>query len=410
MNKKNNMNKINSIIYLISIIFLGWSLQSCNPDKNPKEEIHGHDEHESEENILQLNERQVKALNLEFGSIKMRNISSIVKINGRLQVPPENKAEIFAIIGGQVKNIRVFIGDFVKKGQVLATLEHPDYISLQEDFAVEANRLDFLEQDYLRQKELYENHVGAGKDFQQARSEYHIAKARYEGLKARLLLLNLSPEKVKNGEITGTIDVLSPISGYVNRIHIKIGTYVDTQSMMFEVVDKTAIHADFAVYEKDVHLLSPEQIIHFTVSNRPEKEYEAKIFAIGKQFDEKSKAVHIHALIAHASEDLIPGMYITGHLHTNDDYTQTLPIDAIVNEGTKSYIFIVDHDEHEHDKEHEHENEEVITFKMIEIVSGQKDDMYSEIELLEDLPQDAQIVMNKAYYLLADMKKEETEH
>ena len=133
-----------------------------------------------------------------------------------MEVPPSSIADITAIIGGNVKEIRVFHGDKVKKGQVLAVLEHPDYISLQEEFSEIANKLEFLEKEYNRQKELFENNVGAGKDYQQVKSEYNTAKSRYEGLKSRLHLLNLSTENVKNGSISNTIRIISPINGYVN--------------------------------------------------------------------------------------------------------------------------------------------------------------------------------------------------
>jgi len=380
--------------------------------------------------VVVLNEKQQEALKLKLGTFQMRNLTTVVKTNGQLNVAPESSAEVTAIIGGNVKVIKVFHGDKVRKGQVLTVLEHPDYISLQEDFSVMAHKLEFLEKEYERQKKLFENNVGAGKDYQQVKSEYNTAKARYQGLKSRLQLLNLSPEKVTEGIISNTINIVSPINGYVNEIKIKVGTYVDAKDKLFEITDNSAIHADFMIYEKDVHLVKEGQKIHFTVSNRPGEELTANIFAIGKEFESNTRAVHIHANINEKTTGLIPGMYISGHLHTDEKYTRTLPNDAIVSEGTKSYIFILDEseeseDDHgesdEHDLEskgeedhegHNHAEESVPekAFKMVEVITGQKDDGFTEIHLLNPLPDNTQVVMNAAYYLLADMKKEETEH
>ena len=158
------------------------------------------------------------------------------------------------------------------------------------------------------------------------------------------------------------------------------------------------------VYENDVHLVKTGQKIHFTVSNRPHEEFIAKVFAIGEIFDPNTRAVHIHAAISGNTSGLIPGMYITGHLHTNSKLTRTLPNDAIVTEGIKSYIFIVDNDEPE-----EH-GKDVTPFKMVEVVTGKTDDGFTEVRLLEKLSDTSQIVMNNAYYLHADMNKEELEH
>ena len=387
-------------------IFVLIALVSCNTNKqNDKEEEHT-------ENVLPgvvvLNKAQREALNLTLGGFQMRNLTTVVKVNGNLEVPPAGRADVTVAIGGNVKEILVFTGDKVKKGRLLAVLEHPDYISLQEDFAVVASQMEFLEKNYERQKELYENNVGSGKQYQQAKAEYNKFKAKYEGLKTRLLLLNISPEKVIEGNISATVNVYSPINGFVNEIDVKIGSYVDARDKLFEIADNSAIHADFMVYEKDIHLVKKGQKVHFTVSNRPGTELTATVFAIGKEFDPVSRTVHIHAKIDEPVYGLIPGMFISGHLHTDETYTRTLPNDAVVKEGTKYYIFIQDNDALQQiHAGNPYDDEDLSAFKMTEVITGKKDDGYTEIRLLNPLPENTQIVMNAAYYLLADLKKEE---
>ena len=216
-------------VFIVLITFVG--LISCNSNKEDKQEEE-HEEHGAE-GVVALNEKQQEALNLKLGNFQMRNLTTVVKINGQLEVPPASSADITAVIGGNVKRISVFHGDKVKSGQLLAVLEHPDYISIQEDFAEIANSLEFLEKEFDRQKELFENNVGAGKDYQKAKSEYNTAKAKYEGLKSRLQMLHLSPEKVKTGQISNSVNIISPINGYVNEVNIKVGTYVDAKDKLF---------------------------------------------------------------------------------------------------------------------------------------------------------------------------------
>ncbi|MCD6355247.1 MAG: efflux RND transporter periplasmic adaptor subunit [Prolixibacteraceae bacterium] len=391
------------------------TLMSCNTKNKSTGESEEHEEHGSE-GVVVLNENQREALNLKLGTFQMRNLTTVVKTNGQLEVPPSASADITAVIGGNVKEIKVFHGDRVSKGQLLAILEHPDYIALQENFAEIANRLEFMKQEFERQKELFENNVGAGRDFQQAKAEYNTAKAKYAGLKSRLQLINLSPDKIEEGIISNTVNIISPINGFVNEINIKVGSYVDAKDILFEVTDNTAIHADFMVYENDVHLVKEGQKVHFTVSNRPSEELTATVFAVGKEFESNSRAVHIHAKINEKVSGLIPGMYISGHLHTDEKYTRALPNDAIVSEGTKSYIFIRDkqtleeqgHDEIEKEENNTEDEENSMAFRMVEVIPGLKDDGYTEIHLINSLPDNTQVVMNAAYYLLADMKKEET--
>lgn len=407
----------------IFIAFIAiFTLMSCNTKNRTADENELHEENDSE-GVVVLNKNQREALNLKLDTFQMRNLTTVVKSNGQLEVPPASSAEVTAVIGGNVKEIKVFHGDKVRKGQLLAVLEHPDYIKLQEDFAEVANRLEYLQQEFERQQELFENNVGAGRDFQQSKAEYSTAKSRYEGLKSRLQLINLSPDKVMEGEFSNTITINSPINGFVNEVNIKVGTYVDATNKLFAISDNSAIHADFMVYEKDVYLVKEGQKVHFTVSNRPSEELTATIFAIGKEFEANSRAVHVHAKINEKVSGLIPGMYINGHLHTDENYTRALPNDAIVAEGTKSFIFILDkqalekhvgeenHEGHEHgDEDDDDAAENKMAFRMVEVIPGLKDEGYTEIRLINPLPENTQVVMNAAYYLLADMKKEETEH
>lgn len=403
------------------------TLMSCNSGNNKGHEGEEHEE-PGTEGVVVLKKNQRDALNLKLGSFLMRNLTTVVKTNGQLEVPPSSSADVTAIIGGNVKSIKVFHGDKVFKGQSLAVLEHPDYIVLQQEFSEVANKLEYLEKEYERQKELFENNVGAGKDYQQAKSEYNTAKAKYAGLKARLQMINLSPDKIEEGIISNTVNIISPINGFVNEVNIKVGTYVDAKDKLFAITDNSEIHADFMIYEKDVHLVKEGQKVHFTVSNRPDEELTATVFAIGKEFEANSRAVHIHANINENVYGLISGMYISGHLHTDEKYTRTLPNDAIVTEGTKSYIFIQDnetleehgHDEHAEDEENNVEEEsheghghsdgdddDKMAFKMIEVITGLKDDGYTEIHLIDSLPENTKVVMNAAYYLLSDLKKDE---
>ncbi len=412
------------LLVLLSAVIL-FSCRSTSKNPHGEEE---HEEHRHAEDIVLLTEQQRKALGLQIGTFLMRNLTTSVKTNGQLEVPPAASAEVVAVMGGNVKEIKVFHGDKVRKGQVLAILTNPEYIVIQEDFSEIANKLEFLEKEYLRQKELYENNVGAGRDFQQVKSEYNTAKVRFEGLKARLQLLNLSPGNVLAGNISSTVAITSPINGYVNKVNIRIGTYVGVSDKLFGITDNSQIHADFIVYENDVQLLKNGQKINFSVSNNKDDELTATIFAIGKEFESATRSVHVHARLDEGPGDLIPGMYVSGYIHTDADYASALPDDAVVREGTNSYIFVTDNTFMSEDREENHAEEEEehtgyphngkkdrgdshgMAFRMTEVILGRQDGGYTEIKLLNPLPEGAEIVTSGAYYLMAELKKGEAEH
>ena len=421
-------------ILISTIIIFTLFLSACSKSLTKTEESDKHTEEENE-GVLLLNKVKRDALNLKLGLIQEKNLTTRIKTNGQLMVSPKSKADITAFIGGNVKEISVFHGDKVSKGQTLAILEHPDYITLQEDFIEVSSRKSYLGQEYDRQKTLFENNVGAGKDFQQIKAEFNTINSKYNGLKARLNMLNLNYKEIENGHIFNQIEIKSPLSGYVNEINIKVGSYIDSDTKMFSVSDNSDIHADFLVYEKDIHKLKVGQKIDFTMANDSSEDLTATIFAIAKEFQKDVRAVLVHAQLNEPTDKLISGLYVSGYVNTDKTKVKALPESAVVTEGTKSFIFILDenvtesesHDDHGHEttfaksnepdnhdhsleeNKDEHENE-TWAFRMVEIVTGVREAGFVEIKTLEKIPTNTQVVLNTAYYLLADLKKSEAKH
>lgn len=363
-------------------------------EHNEQEEEHAEEVH--------FSEQQFKSLAMKVDTLPMRNIASYVEANGQLEVPPQNEATVTAIIGSNVTIIKVIEGDKVGKGQALAYLSHPDLIKLQTDYVNNWNQLQYLEKDYQRQKKLYEEKVGSGKEFQKIQAEYHSMKGSVKGYEAQLKLMGLNIEKLQQGDIYEQVPVISPIDGYIRLVEVKIGQYVQPQTEMFEIVNIDHIHADLMVFEKDMHKAKEGQKVRFSIESLPNKQMEATIYAVGKSFEQDPKAIHLHAEIENKEGLLIPGMYVRGQIITDDVQSYALPEAGVVREGDKYFIFTA---EKENDK-----GETEWAFKPVEVIVGTKSDGWVEIKLLKPLEKGKTVVWNNAFYLLAEMKKGEAEH
>lgn len=391
----------------ICIVLLSIAVIACNNN----EEEHGHSHNENAESheemteanheegeVVHFSEEQFNALSMKVDTLPLRNVSSYVETNGQLEVPPQNEATVTAVIGANVNSIKVIEGDHVKKGQVLATVSHPDLIRLQTDYNSSWNELQYLEQEYNRQKRLYEEEIGSGKEFQKTKSEYNSKKALVSGLEAQMKLLGISHTQVQNGIITETVSIKTPINGFIRLVEIKTGQYVSPQKELFEIVNLEHIHADFMVFEKDVAKIKEGQKIRFQVESADE-ELEATVYSVGKNFEENPKAIHIHAEIEKKEGVLLPGMYVRGKILTEtDSMVYALPESAIVNEGNKNYIFSATKQQDEWE------------FTPIEIIEGTKSEQWTEVRLLQTTPSNLKVAWNNAYYLMAEMKKGDAEH
>jgi len=138
----------------------------------------------------------------------------------------------------------------LNKGQVLAYLSHPDLLNLQTRYLNAWNQLQYTDKEYQRQKRLYEEEVGSGKDFQKVQSDFLSLTGEVRNLEAQLKLLKLDPEKIKQGDIVEQVPVISPINGFIEKVNVKTGQYAEPQMQMFEVINNDHIHADLMVFEK----------------------------------------------------------------------------------------------------------------------------------------------------------------
>lgn len=427
---------IKFIIGIITIAVLMSACGSSSPkekDEHGEHEEAGHGGHEEEghgeEGIVSLTEQQMDAIGLKMVQIEKRTLNIAVSASGSLEMAPQDKADVSPIIGGIVKSINVFEGDKVRKGQVLASLEHPDFIQLQQDYINTVNSLAYLEKEYERQKKLYEEKVGSGKDFQKTSADYFNSKSNAEALKAKLNMIGINSTEVAKGKIFPLVNLTAPINGIVSLVETNVGSYIEPLTKVFEIVNNEKVHADLMVFEKDMDKIKVGQKIYFSTTGVPGKELEAKIFAISPAFEQNPKAIHVHANIVTKNAKLLSGMYIKGKIIADDIETDVLPEHAIVTEEGKTYIFVKkegeehDHghekeeqssDEHAHESEnnehHEGHEEGKLGFEMVEVITGATSNGYTEIKLLKSLPKNAQIAGNGAYYILAEMGKGETEH
>ncbi|WP_103072007.1 efflux RND transporter periplasmic adaptor subunit [Aquimarina sediminis] len=357
------------------------------------EDEHGHGEE------LTLTQKQVDVLNIKIDTISKRNMSGFIEVNGELGVPPQNEAVVTSILGANMSSIKAIEGDKVGKGEILAYISHPDIITMQTNYLQTYNKLTFLEQDYNRQKKMYDEGVGSGRDYQQAESSFSSVKGLTKGYESQLRLLGISPQNVREGNIIQTAPIRSPIDGYIEKVQVKSGQYVQPQTPMFEIVNTEHIHADLMVFEKDISKVKNGQMVIFNIEALQDTELTAKIYSVGKSFEEGPKALHVHAEIENKDKNLIPGMYVSARIITENNLEQALPEDAVFQEGEAFYVFVA-----------KKTNNGTWGFVPKEVIVKNTSAGYTAFDFKEEIEENVLIAHSGAYYLMAEMKKSEAEH
>lgn len=403
--------------YIFTLLFSLFVFVSC---EKKEADMQGKHHDEADENTVTLTQEQIKAIKLETGAIEMKNLKASISANGFLTVPNQNKAHVTPLYSGVVQSLFVQPGNTVKKGQAIATIVNTELVGLQQELLHINAQIELAETEYKRQKELIEGNAAPLKRLQQAETELKSLKARKEGYSEQLRALGY----IVTDKISSVLTIIAPISGTVSTVNAEIGTKVDVSSPIAEIVNNSELHLDLFVYEKDLPLLEINQIIHFTLTNNPGVEYDAKIYSIGTAFANDTKTIPVHAMVEGDKKGLIEGMNITAIISLGDAVVPAVPSDAVVSLQGQDYIFIQTeakdeahdhgHDEtahaHTEGEDHDHPEEphtepehNEVTYERIPVRKGVTSVGYTEITPLKELSPNTKIVTKGAFFLLAKM-------
>ena len=450
---QNINNALQRIPHTFGLLAITLLMAACGSAAKEEEgHAHGEEEGHKEGTIVELSAQQFAAIDGRLGSIEQKDLTTALKATGALKVPPQNVADVSSAMGGTVRDVMVYEGDAVRKGQVLATVYDQGIIDLQRNYLDAQARLVFATTDLERQTELAGANVAAKKTLQQAIAEHASLKATSNADAAMLRLINIEPDDIVKNGVRSTANVVSPIDGTVARVDVNVGSKATGASPMFRVVNNSKLHVDLFLYEQDIEKVKVGQLVDITLTNLPGESYTAVVFAIGNAFESSTKTIPVHAEITGNKHGLIDGMVVTARIDVGQARTPAVPTDAIVSNEGKDYVFIRTAEEaHDHDAEeghahaeeaehqhaegeaHDHEKEnpaahakgedhdhdhadqdhkadtptESLAFKRVQVKRGPSDGGYTGITFMEPVPNDARIAVGGAFYLIAMMNTSE---
>ena len=346
---------------------------------------------ETESFIVKLTAAQIANAEIQTSELIEKEISSIIKLNGKIDVPPQNLISVSVPFGGYLKSTEMLPGKIVRKGQVLAVLEDQQYIRLQQEYLLAKVKLKVVEGEFLRQRELNASKAASDKIVQSAEGEYKNAKINLKALEENLELIGIQPKQLDESKISKRITITSPINGYVSKVNANIGKYLTPSEVLFELVNVSDIHLNVSVFEKDLASLAiGQKVITYNNSN-PSKKYETEIILIGHSLSaDKNTEVHCH--FKNYDKNLVPGMYMNAEVELKNKRAHTISENAILRYENKDYIFI---------------QVNKTTFEMIAVKVGAKENGFVEIENYTDL-KEFPVVINGAYSLLMKLKNTES--
>lgn len=356
---------------------------------------------------VHLNAAQYKATGLVLGGFDKKNLSDVINANGYTKLPPQNQAQVSVPLSGTIKTIKALEGQYVKQGQILATLQSMAYNNLRlerekltQDLQQSEGNLSYLRLEYARQKELSEENVNAKKVFQKVSSDVNLEEIKIRGLQNQIAILSQNIE-ISGNSTSPIINITAPISGHITDVNVNIGSAVDVGKPLFTIVDNTKMHVDLLVYEKDLFKVKAGQTVRFILTNQNAAEYKGKIFNIGQSFKNETKSIAVHADIDNEKHTLISGMYVNALINVGSNLVNALPQEAVIKAEGREFIFIFEGEEKEGDTKAYH-------FQRIEVKTGAAQLGFVEITPLQTFEMTKKIVVKGAYYLQSHLQVSES--
>jgi membrane fusion protein, heavy metal efflux system len=342
-------------------------------------------------NTVTLTKAQLDLAKLSIGNLRAMQMHKTIKVNGFMDVPPQNMLSVSIPMGGYVKKANLIPGEKVNKGAVLAVLEDASYVSLQQDYLTAKSKLVFLEADYNRQKALNASKSSSDRQFQLALSEFESQKYLVKSLSEKLQLMGIVPAQLSENNISKSIAFKSPMSGYVTKVNVNAGKYVAPTDVLFEIMDPSDLHARLVVFENDATAIKKGNKVKFTENNKPSKTYEAEVNVITPNI-ENERTTEVHCDLISKNTGLFPGTFVNAEIELNNVEVQVIPAASIVKWQNKSYVFV---------------ETGVATYVMIPVVTGMESK--GMVEIVSGITAAQKVVVANAYTLLMKLKNSSEE-
>ena len=320
-------------------------------------------------NLISVTTDQFKYSGMEIANPTQQDFQITVKTSGKIDVPPQNRAQITTFVGGNVKSTRLLVGDKVTKGEVLLTLENTDFLDIQKEYLDVAEQIKYLKSEYERQKTLFDEKITSQKNYLKAESEYLRAKGMYQSLKAKLKMLNINPSNVEQGKLTSVITIFSPISGDVVIMNANVGMYVAPSDVMLEIIQTDHLHLELNVFEKDILKVKQEQDINFTVPEATNEVFHAKVHLVGKSIEGNDRTINVHGhLDDNMKQKLITGMFVEAAIVVDSKKAMAIPTEALITESNKNFVLLLAEDKNNS-----------YFFKKVPVKVGERSEKFVEI-------------------------------
>jgi cobalt-zinc-cadmium efflux system membrane fusion protein len=278
------------------------------------------------------------AVGITTAPARNTELPDYLDIVARIQADPTRVVRVYAPVSGRLLSVAVRPAEYVQQGQVLATLASADlaqawaaYRQAQADAQVKQRALE-------RSRVLYENHVVALRDLEQAQADAQSAAAALASARVRVELLGADPDSAAD-----QVSIRAPHAGVVIDVSAAPGEFaksLDNSTPLCTIADLSGVWAVGDVYEKDVasiHVGAPAVV---TAAAYPGETRTGRITALGGALDTTTRTLKVRVELANPGLRLKPDMFATIRAVRTVRTAVVVPQAAVLREGSSAFVYV----------------------------------------------------------------------
>lgn len=278
------------------------------------------------------------ASRLQIEAVQKTTVQRQVAAPASVEADPARFARILPPLSGRVLALFVRPGDTVKSGQQLLTIDAPDFVTAQTDYARSRSVLSQTDRALARQQDLADHGIVGQKDIDQAKTDRDSALSDVNRTKDRLRLLGMDPDKT---ELGSPLIVRSPLTGKVLEVSTAPGEFRnDPTSPLMTLADLSTVWVTANVQEKDIHYVHKGDPVAATFAAYPSETFRGKVLFVADVLDPDTRTAKVRIAFNNEDGRFRPAMFATVILKTWDTTELTVPTSALVMAGDHTTVFV----------------------------------------------------------------------
>jgi len=284
---------------------------------------------------------QKKVILMKVGQADIREE---LRIPGSIQVVEQRIAKIGAPVTGRITDIDAVLGQYVQKGQALATLNSTELAQNQLVYIKALQQIDLQTKAVERARVLLEADVISKAEVQRREVELSAAKADLNAAGDQLQVLGMSSQGVVNLSKTSKMHsfstVTARISGTVISRKINLGQVVQPADELFIVADLSKVYAVAEVPERQIDLIEKGQEVDVLIPSINQKPIKGKLVYISDIVNPETRTVMVRSELSNLNREIKPDMLVSMLVQSKPIAKLSVPVKSIVRQNDKNYVFV----------------------------------------------------------------------